>query len=218
MSAQPFANDWIDYSADKKYLKFDVTNTGIHRIDYNTLNFALQQIGENISTISAPSIQLFGRGKEVTLFIAGQQDGSFDPNDEIIFYAETNDGWADASFYNEASQHTNPYYSLYTDTAAYFLTWDPAGIIQGERFSLVPFGTPASTPFEYLLEDRFRIYSDVYQKGEDLGSGKTITTYEGGKGWMSGLNGYNNGANRTIPDAVFSTPQAMDGFNALIGS
>lgn len=214
LSAQPLANSWIDYSSDRKYLKFDVTSTGLHRIDYNTLNFALQQIGTDISAISAQSIQLFGRGKEVTLYVAGEQDGSFDSNDEIIFFAEANDGWADASFYSDANEQTNPYYSLYTDTAAYFLTWDPAGNIQGERFSLVPFGTPASTPFEYIIEDRVRIYNDVYQKGEDLGSGKTISTYEGGKGWMSGLNGYNNGANRTIADAVFSTPQAFNGVGA----
>jgi len=39
--AQPFANDWIDYSPNKTYLKFKVAQNGIYKIEHSTLNFVL---------------------------------------------------------------------------------------------------------------------------------------------------------------------------------
>jgi hypothetical protein len=210
-SAQPLANDWIDYSADQRYLKFNVTQDGLHRIDYNALNFALQQLGEDIADVNPQSIQIWGRGEELSLHVIGEGDGSFDNNDAILFYAQRNDGWADEVMYGSNAEQTNPYYSLYSDTATYFLTWDPDGVNAGQRFSAVNFNTPASTPAPYLWQSLVRFYNDSYQKGQDLGGGKPITTYTGGKGWMSGLIGYNNGSTRTLSDITFNTPQAQNG-------
>ncbi len=141
----------------------------------------------------------------------GEADGSFDPNYAVVFFAESNDGWADEVMYGGNAEHTDPYYSLYSDTATYFLTWDPEDIAAGLRFAPVSFNTPASTPVPYLWQEQVRIYNDSYQKGEDLGGGKPTTSYAGGKGWMSGLIGYNNGSTRTLGDMNFCTPQAQNG-------
>ena len=138
---QSLANEWIDYSPNKTYLRIEVTQTGLHRIDENTLSFALQQAGESLSNIDPRTLQAFGRGEEVPIKVFGESDGVFNSNDEIVFFAEKNDGWADASMYVSEDEHTNPYYSLYNDTAAYFLTWDPNGVNNGLRFTEVPFTT-----------------------------------------------------------------------------
>ena len=39
--AQPFANNWIDYSLNKTYLKFKVAQIDIYKIEPSTLNFVL---------------------------------------------------------------------------------------------------------------------------------------------------------------------------------
>ena len=63
--------------------------------------------------------------------------GSFDTGDFIEFYGQGNDGWLEESFYPSADQQTNPYYSLYSDSLAYFLTWDPAGAQSSFRMQVV---------------------------------------------------------------------------------
>ena len=64
---QSLANEWIDYSPNITYFRIEVTQTGLHRIDENTLSFALQQAGESLSNIDPRTLQAFGRGEEVPL-------------------------------------------------------------------------------------------------------------------------------------------------------
>ena len=56
--AQNYSNDWIDYSSNKRYLKFPIAQDCIYKIDYNTLDFAVQLVGKNLSEIDPRSIQL----------------------------------------------------------------------------------------------------------------------------------------------------------------
>lgn len=213
--AQPLANDWIDYNPSRTYLKVKIAKNGLYRIPYASLNFALQNIGENLNAIDPRSMQIFGRGEEQFIHIEGQSDGSFDPGDYIEFYAEKNDGWADQVLYPSAQQHTNPHYSLYNDTATYFLTWRTDGSHSTYRFETVPQGLPATTPVSHVIAEQTRIYNAVYRTGKDLGAGKAKTEYHGGKGWMSDNFGYNNSAQvLQLPVAAFQTPSPFAGAGA----
>lgn len=115
--AQP-ANQWIDYSL--RYFKIPIYKDGLYRIDSLTLANA----GIDLSVVSPKNFKMYAMGKEIPLYIEGEADNYFNTNDYIEFYAEKNKGWADTVLYGSLANTPNPYYSLFTDTAYYFLTWD----------------------------------------------------------------------------------------------
>lgn len=101
----PYANSWIDYS--KPYIKIGIQKKGLHRIPFSSLPKSFPQ--------STPEkFQLWRRGKEVSIISTANQ--------EIVFYAVPNDGASDSLLYRPMSSRVNPYYSLYGDEGAYFLT------------------------------------------------------------------------------------------------
>ncbi|MEX2595835.1 MAG: C25 family cysteine peptidase [Salibacteraceae bacterium] len=208
---QPLANSWIDYEASRFYFKFKISETGVCRIPHNTLQFAMQQIGVDLSNVDPNSLQVFGRGKEQYIFVEGSSDGSFDSGDYIEFYAQKNDGWADEVLYPDANSHTNPYYSLYNDTATYFVTWSPTNTASSFRYENKAYGTAAVTPVSYVLKTLVRFFNNNYQKGIDLGAGKPKATYDGGKGWMSNNFGYNSGNTSGIITSSFPTTSPYNG-------
>ncbi|MGL5891427.1 MAG: hypothetical protein ACRC3B_16170, partial [Bacteroidia bacterium] len=121
LQAQPFGNEWISYG--QRYIKVSVTRTGIHRIDSAALAAAVQPTGTALSSIDPRNIQLFRRGQEQYIFISGESDGQFNGTDFIEFYGQLNDGAPDSALYPNGGP-PNPYFSLFSDTSAYFLTWN----------------------------------------------------------------------------------------------
>ena len=105
-SAQSFGNEWIDYS--QKYYEIKVAENGIYRISFANLISA----GIPVNSIDPRAFQVFGRGKQVAIFIQGELDNSFDPSDYIEFYAEKNDGWLDEELYKGSSNHPNPFITV----------------------------------------------------------------------------------------------------------
>lgn len=200
--AQNYGNEWIDYSSSRRYLKIPIAETGVFKIDYNTLNFATQLVGSNLSSIDPRSLQVFARGQEQYIHVEGEDDGVFNASDFIEFYAERNDGWLDEGLYPSASEHTNPYYSLYNDTIYYFLTWDPSGAASTFRYDEVAYGTPPSTPLSYYIEEQNKYYNQGYHSGKAIvGSDVSVAQYLGGKGWTSNRSGY-NGTSSAQPISV----------------
>ncbi len=117
LRAQNFGNEWINYN--QQYYKIPTTQTGIYRITKTDL----QQAGFPVASVDPRRIQLFHRGQEQGVFISGEGDAIFHDNDYIEFYGQRNDGTLDAELYQPASAQPHPYYNLYSDTTAYFLTW-----------------------------------------------------------------------------------------------
>lgn len=101
----PYANSWIDYG--KPYIKIGILKKGLHRIPFSSLP-------KSFPTDSPEKFQLWRRGKEVSIISTANQ--------EILFYAVPNDGSSDSLLYRPMSARVNPYYSLYGDEGAYFLT------------------------------------------------------------------------------------------------
>lgn len=171
--AQPFGNEWIDYN--QRYLKIKVVNDAVYRIDSATLANGVALTGGSLSAIDPRNFQLFRLGVEQPIWIEGESDGQFNNSDFIEFYGERNRGEADAGLYGGIAQQLNPYYSLFSDTAIYFLTWNNA--INNLRYSFYQ-DTAFSfyTPSPYFLSKE--IYAgSIYMQGATDGVGVTDPQY-----------------------------------------
>ena len=113
--AQQFTNDWVDFGQD--YYRLAIPRTGVYRISRSQLEAA----GVPVGSFNPQNIQLFQNGKPVACRVGGERQGLFD---YIEFFAENNSGWFDVEMYDKPENQTNPHYSLITDTAAVFLTWN----------------------------------------------------------------------------------------------
>ncbi len=117
----PYGNEWLNPS--QTYLRIGTTQNGWYR-----LNAAdLRKQGLDLSKIPAQSLQLFRRGQEVAIQVQGEEDGRLDSLDYVEFYGQRNDGWLDTLLYVSPELMPHPHYSLYSDTATYFLTWRTDG-------------------------------------------------------------------------------------------
>ena len=171
--AQPFGNEWINYS--QRYLKIKVVNDGVYRIDSTTLANGVALTGGSLSSIDPRNFQLFRLGAEQPMWIEGESDGQFNNGDFIEFYGERNRGEADAGLYGGAAQQLNPYYSLFSDTAIYFLTWN--NTTNNLRYTFYQDTTfSAYTPSPYFLSKE--IYAgSIYMQGATDGLGVTDPQY-----------------------------------------
>ncbi|NQX97014.1 MAG: hypothetical protein HRT73_03920, partial [Flavobacteriales bacterium] len=210
--SQPYNNSWINYS--QKYYKFKVAETGIYRID----SIALVNSGIPLSTIDPQNFQLFARGVEVPLYIKGGNDGAFNGTDFIEFYGEYNDGWLDELLYGSVANQPNPYYSLFTDTISYYLTWNSS--ISNNRLTIeTDTNFSFYTPINYFNKESVQYYTVGaqaggvfrYYDGESFAGGALSMGYVPTEGWFD--NYYLLGANKTknIPtqNAYIGGPNAV---------
>lgn len=183
---QPFNNSWINYN--QQFFEFKIAETGIYRIDSATLFNA----GIPLSSINPQNFQLYARGQEVAIFIEGENDGVFNQNDYIEFYAEHNDGWLDEQLYGSATNHPNPYYSLTTDTITYFLTWNNA--TNNLRFQVeTDTNFSAYSPVTHFIKENVQFFTagngttNPYYDGETMnigGQGVSLFGYSPTEGWF----------------------------------
>jgi len=177
--AQTYNNEWIDFS--KTYYKFKVGADGLYRIPQSVIAAA------GLANTPAQYFQLFRNGQEVPIFTS-VASGLLGGSDYIEFWGQMNDGKMDKPLYrNPNYQHTTKW-SLETDTAAYFLTVNPAG--GTFHYNTVANDTtgnllPAEPYFMYTAGSYFRsqinpgyaqvigeyIYSSSYDMGEFWSSG-----------------------------------------------
>src|SRR5688500_5621484 len=80
-------NEWINFS--QNYYSFKIIANGIYRID----SIALINAGINLTGLDPRNLQIFGREKEIPIYVSGEQDGVFNATDFIELYAFKNDGW-----------------------------------------------------------------------------------------------------------------------------
>lgn len=184
--AQVYNNEWIDYS--KTYYKFKVGKTGLYRIPQSVLS------ASGLAGAPAEHFQLWRNGTQVPIFTS-TATGVFSGGDYIEFWGLMNDGKPDTELYRQADYHLNRKWSLETDTAAYFLTVNPAG----PNFRLTTTSNnvsgnslPAENYFIHRVGNYFKnklhsgyavnvgeyLYSSSYDKAEgwsspDLGTGAT---------------------------------------------
>jgi hypothetical protein len=115
--------------SSKPWLKISTKEEGIYRISYNDLD----RRGVPVDFIDPATFQLFNGGSdtlpqslttarpesvEVSLYIAGEEDGTFDSGDAIYFFGIPMTGWRMES--DTLRFNRNPY----TDVNVYWLTWE----------------------------------------------------------------------------------------------
>ena len=110
----PVGNEWI--VPGQTYYKVRIVKDGLYKLDYQYLTQA------GISGVAPSQLQVWRRGREVATYVGGNQN-TLDATSFLEFYALHNDGRLDVELYKQPADQTHPYYSFYTDTASYFITW-----------------------------------------------------------------------------------------------
>jgi hypothetical protein len=203
--AQPFGNEWINY--EQTYFKIKVWSDGVYRIPWSTLQVAIP----DLNGTDPRKIQLFARGEQQAIYIAGESDSTWNDGDFIEFIGLKNTGWLDAQLYPQLSDQSNPYYSLFTDTSTYFLTWNNA--VNNRRMQVETdqafnaFGPAAP----YFIHEVINQLTSSYYFGKTDYNNSTDPEYTEGEGW-SGPNiaAPVNNQTRQLPstNAVTSGPDA----------
>lgn len=204
---QNVGNEWINHS--QKYLRFPVTSTDLYKIPYETLEAGFSQMGMSIQDLNPKGLKIYGRGQELAIFVKGEEKGFLTNGDYIEVYCQRNDGWYDAQLYKEAWHQANPYYSLFNDTASYYITWSSG--LNGKRFSHeTSTQFSAHSPIPYFLFTSVQHYTSAYYLGSVSSQGISKIEYDEGEGWMDGA--YSTGQSKTknipTPNAYTSGPDA----------
>lgn len=177
LQAQPFNNEWIDYS--KSYYKFKVGRTGLYRINQNSLPTELK----NIPT---EQFQLWRNGAQIPVYTS-VPSGVLPANGYIEFWGERNDGKPDKALYKNLTNQLSDALSFETDTAAYFLTANPAG----SNFHITD--APNDVAHNNLPAEPYFTYDYRYNYQQQINPGKAVnfgeyvysSTYDVGEFWAS---------------------------------
>ena len=165
-----YGNEWIDF--DRTHYKVMVAEDGIYKISAQTM--ANNGIPNN--AIQNDQLRLYYMGQEVPIF---------NSSDGIEFYGKKNRSQLDKYlFENPEEEMANPEYSLFTDSSAYFLTWD--NTVSTSRFQNTPnnLSSAPSTPEPYCTYTEKQVFSDDWSKIK-YPSGIYFSRFENAEGFVS---------------------------------
>ncbi|RSK33997.1 putative type IX secretion system sortase PorU2 [Hymenobacter metallilatus] len=171
----PYGNEWI--VPGQQYYKIKVARDGLYRLDYQYLQRA------GISGVNPQRLQLWRRGKEVAIHVGGNTT-ALDNSTFIEFFGQRNDGALDKGMFLTPADQAQPYYSLFTDTASYFLTW--SNTLAGKRMGQsnpAATGTPHASRIRKALRVqsfRYNVINDeanTYQPWAERGEGFFSTDF-----------------------------------------
>lgn len=187
-----YGNEWIDYS--QSYFKIEVAADGMYKLSYTDLNNAGVFSGTSIP--QGQNFQLFKNGQSVPLYVS--EIGTFTTNDYLTFYGEKNRGEIDKHLYDDPNYQLNPEYSLYTDTAIYYLTWNTT--VNPNVITEIPNDLNNLPPkenycwYEKTLEWHQRLNAGINRGGSgfvsakyDLGEGYSKNAYSANQSINTGL-------------------------------
>jgi hypothetical protein len=109
-----YGNEWINFNHADRYFKVNIAEDGMYRIPKNA-------IPSSANDVPADNFRIFHMGEEVTFYAS--TSGVLGNSDYLQFYGEKNRTALDEYLMLPGESMLNPEYSLFTDTAAYYLTW-----------------------------------------------------------------------------------------------
>jgi hypothetical protein len=176
--AQVYNNEWIDYN--KTYYKFKVGATGVYRISQAVLS------GVGLGSVPAEQFQLWRNGRQVPVYTT-IPSGAFGASDYIEFFGEMNDGKSDNALYRNPDYQLNDKWSLQTDTAAFFLTANPAGGNLRLTSTVNDVAGNTLAPEPYFMYTTGKYFKDQINPGYAASVGEYVysASYDIGEGWTS---------------------------------
>ncbi len=140
--------------ATGKWYKFKIDQSGVYKLSKSFL----KSLGLDVNNLDPRKLKIFGNGgkvmplknstpypediAELAIEVVGEQDGSFDDSDYILFYAQSDKEWSD-----EYDSNLN----IYTENTYYFIQIDDQN---GKRIQA--YQAPSGTPVETF--DQYRAY------------------------------------------------------------
>jgi hypothetical protein len=130
-SKKQYKNGTSSVLASGRWFKMAISSSGIYKIDKNFLI----SMGVDVNTINPKNIKVYGSGgmlpekvKEQTfhdlpenaIYVAGENDNTFNDGDYVLFYAKGPHEWK----YDENSSIFKHYYNFFSDVSYYFITFD----------------------------------------------------------------------------------------------
>jgi hypothetical protein len=176
--SQQYGNEWINYS--QQYFRIFIYEDGIYRIDSATLASA----GINMATLNPRNVQIFGRGQEQYIYIKGESNGHFNSGDYVEFYGLHNDGWYDKELYSNPVDQPNPNYSMFNDTAIYYLTINPNSVSNRRMIPESAINFSAYTVAPYFYKISRNDYTGSYFYGVTDNDDITDPSYISTEGWF----------------------------------
>jgi hypothetical protein len=175
-----FGNEWINYQ--QQYFRIPIAVTGFYQITAQQM----QSAGLPVQDIPADSYQVFRDGKEIAIEVSGPETAPLVENGYIRFFGEKNDGTRDTSLYISPEAMPHSYYSLYSDTTTYFLTWKTDGTA-GSRIAKSQASITSDT-IAFHRAETLQLYHSHYLPGRFYPEGThfdgtAISEYDFGEGW-----------------------------------
>lgn len=179
VSAQPYNNEWIDYSST--YYKFKVGKTGLYRMNQSVL------AANGLASVSAEQFQLWRNGVEVPVYTS-VTTGILPANGYIEFWGEQNDGETDNPLYKNPANQFSKNLSLISDTAAYYLRVN--AVSANLRLTEAPNDVASNTlPAEPYLIYHFRNdFQELQNRGKAVyfgGINVYSSTFDVGEFWST---------------------------------
>jgi hypothetical protein len=163
-----YGHEWI--SNENPYLKLTLTEDNFYRIDYQSL---VDQ-GWPVATINSEDYRLFHLGEAVPYYSTAEEGNPLASGDFLLFYGQGNRGELDQHLYrNPEQQQLNPEYSLFSDKATYYLSWQSGG--GGLRYNTLAndlTNLPSAEP--YVWKQAKEIFSANFMKEYYRFSGATL--------------------------------------------
>ncbi|GAA4353690.1 hypothetical protein GCM10023185_14570 [Hymenobacter saemangeumensis] len=171
----PYGNEWIE--PGQQYYKLKVWRDGIYKIDYQYL------VAAGITGVDPTRIQLWRRGREVAIYQGGSTT-VLDPTTYFEFFGQRNDGKLDAEFYKNPAEQAHQYYSFYTDTAAYFLTYSVGPTGRAGRRMATPVAA-GGTPHGWRLQTSLKLENYAYMEAPSPSGITFLPWLQAGEGFIS---------------------------------
>lgn len=124
--------EYLNFRDHSLWYKIEISETGIHKLTYSELNNVISNLSDKdptefrIYSNSGKQMEVKNEGtyntntglpiEEIPLFIAGEDDHSFDSGDYILFYAENRDG--------DKNLNEESYFNPYSANGVYWLQLD----------------------------------------------------------------------------------------------
>jgi hypothetical protein len=163
VQAQTYNNEWV--VAGQSYYKIPVGKTGLYALSHSDL------IKAGITVVDTAKLQIWRRGIQQAVLIKG---------DSLFFYGEINDGAMDSALYRSGFQ-PHKYYSLYTDTSAYFLT---LGASNGKRMAQISSASTAQSAAPFHINQDLLLFTDTPDGGMPYYQGTYLSEFDQGEGWF----------------------------------